>query len=263
MKITLFTSNQSRHNYLINKLGKITKKLYVIQENDTRFPGLISGHYPASDIFEKYFNKVNSAEKKIFGENYISCRNINLLPLVEGDINKCKSNFLSDFLNSDMYIVTGSSYIKGDLADYLIKKKAISIHMGLAPYYRGTDCNFWALYDGNPELVGATIYLLSKGLDTGKILYHAISQIKNDPFVYTMSCVKSAFDSLVERIKNNSIYKNEPIVQDKSKEVRYSKKRDFNEMIIKKFFKKKINLDKKKLKINLYKNPYILNKIKN
>ena len=73
--------------------------------------------------------------------------------------------------------------------------------MGLAPYYRGTDCNFWALFDGNPELVGATIYLLSKGLDTGEILYHAISEVKDNPFIYTMSCVRSAFDSIVDRIK--------------------------------------------------------------
>ena len=72
--------------------------------------------------------------------------------------------------------------------------------MGVAPYYRGTDCNFWALFDNNPHLVGATIYKLSEGLDTGQILYHALSEIKDDPFIYTMSVVKSAFDSLVEKI---------------------------------------------------------------
>ena len=89
--------------------------------------------------------------------------------------------------------------------------------MGLAPYYRGTDCNFWALYDGNPELVGSTIYLLSKGLDTGKILYHAISEVKTNPYIYTMSCVKSAFDSIIERIKDNSLYNNSLIEQDKKR----------------------------------------------
>ena len=56
----------------------------------------------------------------------------------EGDINKCSTKSLSNFLKSDIYIVTGSSFIKGELAKFLIKK-ALSIHMGLAPYYRGTD----------------------------------------------------------------------------------------------------------------------------
>ena len=61
-----------------------------------------------------------------------------------------------------------------------IKNKTLNIHMGISPYYRGTDCNFWALYDNNPHLVGATIHLLSKGLDSGAMLYHALSQIKNN-----------------------------------------------------------------------------------
>ena len=83
----------------------------------------------------------------------------------------------------------------------MVKQKAINIHAGISPYYRGTDCNFWALYDGNPHLVGSTIHLLSKGLDSGPILYHAMSNIKTSPFEYTMSSVKSAFHSIAEKIK--------------------------------------------------------------
>ena len=258
MKITLFTANQSRHNYLINKLSEISDELFIVQENDTRFPGTSPGHYPASKVYEDYFKNVTEAEKKLFGVNYISCKNLNLISLLEGDINKAGVNFFSGFLNSDIYIVTGSSYIKGELAEFLIKKNAISIHMGLAPYYRGTDCNFWALYDGNPELVGSTIYLLSKGLDTGKILYHAISEVKTNPYIYTMSCVKSAFDSIIERIKDNSLYNNSLIEQDKKKEIRYSKKVEFNENAIREFYKKNIDLNKKKIDLSLYKNPFIL-----
>ena len=258
MKITLFTSNQSRHNYLINRLSEIADQLFVVQENDTRFPGLSPGHYPASKIYQDYFKNVQDAEKKLFGDNYINCNNLNLISFLEGDLNKAGIKFFSEFLKSDIYIVTGSSYIKGELAEFLIEKKAISIHMGLAPYYRGTDCNFWALFDGNPELVGATIYLLSKGLDTGEILYHAISEIKTNPYIYTMSCVKSAFDSLIDRIKKNSLYKHSSIKQDNSKEVRYSKKIEFNEDVIKKFYKKNIDLNKKKVDLSLYVNPFIL-----
>ena len=258
MKITLFTSNQSRHNYLINSLSKISKDLYVVQENDTLFPGIIEGHYPASKIYQEYFLNVINAQKELFGENYISSKNIKLISLKEGDINKCSMNFFKDFLKSDIYIVTGSSYIKGELANFLIKKKALSIHMGLAPYYRGTDCNFWALYDNKPDLVGATIYMLSEGLDDGQILYHALSEIKNNPFVYTMSTVKSAFNSLVERIKDESIFKISAIDQDKKKEIRYSKKKEFDEKIVEKFFKKKINLKTNKFDRTLYKDPFIL-----
>ena len=260
MKITLFTANQSRHNYLINLLSSISDEMNVVQENDTLFPGNKEGHYPASDIYKLYFDKVIEAQESLFGNNYIKAKNLNLLSLKEGDINKCTINQLKNFLKSDIYIVTGSSFIKGELANFLIKKKALSIHMGLAPYYRGTDCNFWALYDNNPHLVGATIYMLSEGLDTGKILYHALSEIRDNPFLYTMSTVKSAFNSLADRIANKTIFNMMPIRQDKNKEIRYSKKKEFTEKKINEFSEKNIDLNKFKFKKNLDVNPFILKK---
>ena len=185
MKITLFTSNKNRHNYFINLLSKNCKELFVVQESSTIFQGLIPGHYQVSNTMKDYFDKVNNAQKKIFGNSYIknSNKNISLLPLSMGDLNQCEHKLLNQFLESDLYIIFGSSYIKGELVNFLIKKKAINIHMGISPYYRGTDCNFWALYDENPHLVGSTIHFLSKGLDNGPILYHAMSNMKINPFI--------------------------------------------------------------------------------
>lgn len=262
MKITLFTANQARHNYLINLLSSVSTEINVVQENRTIFPGIVPGHYPATDTIKEYFSKVINAQKELFGNSYISGtkKNLNLLPLESGDLTRCSIEYLSDFLKSDVYLVFGSSYIKGELVDFLVNHKALNIHMGVSPYYRGTDCNFWALVDDNPHLVGATIHMLSKGLDSGPILYHALSEIKDDPFVYTMSTVKSAFHSLAERIKNESIFKFSPEIQNNSKEVRYSKKDQFNEEIVKLFLLKNIDLNCKKLDMHLYKDPYILKK---
>ena len=234
MKITLFTANQARHNYLINLLSSVATEINVVQESRTIFPGIVPGHYPATDTIKEYFSKVINAQKELFGNSYISGtkKNLNLLPLESGDLTRCSIEYLSDFLKSDVYLVFGSSYIKGELVDFLVNHKALNIHMGVSPYYRGTDCNFWALFDDNPHLVGATIHMLSKGLDSGPIIYHALSEIKDDPFVYTMSTVKSAFHSLAERIKNESIFKFSPEIQNKSKEVRYSKTDQFNEEIV-------------------------------
>ena len=152
----------------------------------------------------------------------------------------------------------GSSYIKGDLINFLIKKKTINIHMGVSPYYRGTDCNFWALYDNNPHLAGATIHMLSKGLDSGSILYHAMSNIKKNPFEYTMSTVKAAFHSIFERIKDKSIFEISSVMQNKENEIRYSKKIDFNEKIVNNYFNKEINLESKSFDNSLLKDPFYL-----
>ena len=260
MKITLLTSNKNRHNYLINLLSTISDELFVIQECDTIFPGVIPGHYQASPIMKKYFENVNNVQSKLFGNSYVNNlkKNIKILPMVSGDLNKCSMDLLSDFLKSDVYVVFGSSYIKGELIDFLVEQRAINIHAGVSPYYRGTDCNFWALYDDNPHLVGTTIHLLSKGLDSGPILYHAMSKVKTNPFEYTMSTVKSAFHSLSDRIKDNSIFKIKPVHQEKNKEVRYTKSNEFNEEIVKKYLDKEINLNSKKFNNTLLKDPFFL-----
>jgi len=261
MKITLFTSNKNRHNYLINLLSEVSDELYVIQECGTIFPGIVPSHYQESSIIKKYFENVSNAQSHLFGNSYVNNKkkNIKILPMISGDLNQCSMNLLSDFLKSDVYVVFGCSYIKGELVDFLVKQKAINIHAGLSPYYRGTDCNFWALYDDNPHLVGTTIHLLSKGLDSGPMLYHAMSNLKSNPFEYTMSTVKSAFHSIAERIKDSSIFTIKPIFQDKIKEVRYSKKSEFSEELVKEYFEKKIDLNSKKFDNSLLKEPFFLN----
>ena len=74
-----------------------------------------------------------------------------------------------------------------------------------------------------------------------------------------MSTVKSAFHSIAERIKDNSIFNIEPLAQDKVKEVKYTKKSDFSEQVVKEYFEKKIDLNSKKFDNSLLKEPFFLN----
>ncbi len=261
MNITLFTCDKKRHNYLINKLSNISKTLFVVQEYHNNTPKQNFIKNSNDEGMNKYFANVQNAEIKIFGDSEIKKKkdNVKIIKILFGELSNYSLSKLSNFLKSDLYIVFGSSYIKGDLIDFLIKNKAINIHMGVSPFYRGTDCNFWALYDNNPHLVGATIHMLSKGIDSGPILFHAMSNIKKNPFEYTMSTVKSAFYSLVERIKNKSIYEISPIEQNKNKQIRYSKSSDFNKKIVKNYFDKEINISDKKFDISLLKDPFFFN----
>ena len=101
--------------------------------------------------------------------------------------------------------------------------------------------------------------MLSKGLDSGSMLYHAMSNIKTNPFEYTMSTIKAAFHSIAERIEDKSIFEINPVVQDKEKEIRYSKKIEFNDQIVNEYFNKEINLNSMKFDNSLLKEPYFLN----
>ena len=263
MKITIFTSNQARHIRLINKLSEISDEVFAVQECNTVFPGITKDFFNNSDIMQKYFYNVREAEKQTFGNIQFLNKNVRSMSLKLGDLNKVSLNDLDLALKSDVYIVFGSSFIKEPLIDFLIDKKAINIHMGISPYYRGSSCNFWAVYDKNPQLVGATIHMLGKGLDSGDMLYHALPKAeKISPFLLGMKAVKVAQDSLVDRIANKEIFSYIPVKQNKDKEIRYTKNIDFNDNVAEEYlnnlfteeeiFNKLLNRDK-----DLLLNPYI------
>ena len=237
MKITIFSSNQPRHLNLVRKLSKISNEVFFISEVNTIFPGQIEDFFKKSKIMQSYFQNVINAERKIFGDIGFLPRNVRTLFIKSGDLNKILRSQLSEALNSDVYIVFGSSYIKGWLIDFLVEKKTINIHMGISPYYRGSSCNFWALYDSNPGYVGATIHLLSKGLDNGNILFHCLPKFveKESPFEFSMRSVLVAQKGVLSNIENKSIFTMPAIKQDKSNEIRYTKNKDFNDEIAKEF----------------------------
>ena len=264
MKITVFTSNQPRHISLINSLASISDTVYAIQECNTVFPGEVKDFYDNSDVMNTYFQHVRSAEKEVFGSISFLSGNIAHLALKDDDLNKVSQEILAPALQSDVYVVFGASYIKGWLIDYLIQRRAINIHMGISPYYRGSSCNFWAAYDGHPELVGATIHLLGKGLDSGAMLYHALPKAEEvDPFVLGMKAVKVAHESLVERIANGEIFRYESIPQDRSKEYRYTKNCDFTDAVAKDYLDHLLTPEQLKSKLenrdlSLHEKPFIV-----
>lgn len=241
MKITVFTSNQPRHLALVNKLASVSDTTYAILECNTVFPGKVQDFFKKSDVMKCYFENVMEAENSLYGDISFSKNNVKSLSIKSGDLNLLNKEQLQEALSSDLYVVFGASYIKGWLIDHLVNHKAINIHMGLSPYYRGSSCNFWALYDSKPEYVGSTIHLLSKGLDSGPMLYHAVPNLKNsNPFEFTMKSVEAAQQSLVERISTKQIFEFIPHNQDKTQEIRYTRNSDFTDSVAEEFLNRSL-----------------------
>ena len=243
MKVTIFTKKSPRHKYLINSISGIVDNVYVVEENIS-FKDRITGIKQPSKIKKKYFNRVTIAEKKIFKKKFKNRDNIKIIKLRKDLLSRISLKSLNSFLKSDLYIVFGSSYIKGNLINFLIKKKTINIHMGISPYYRGTDCNFWALYDNNLHLVGGTVHLISKGLDSGPIIFHTLAKKNKNPYLYTMSAVKLTIDTLVKKIRDKKLNLYKTIKQKKKLQIRYTRKSEFTDKVIKKFMKNKVKINK-------------------
>ena len=71
-------------------------------------------------------------------------------------------------LSPDLIVIWGNTIIK----PHIVKtaKRAINLHMGLCPYYRGAIANQYAVIERHPAHIGATIHYAEEKVDAGDIL---------------------------------------------------------------------------------------------
>ena len=83
---------------------------------------------------------------------------------------------------------------------------------------------FIRIYDLRPEFVGGTIHKLSKGIDSGDILYHALPSLTkiNSPFEFTMNAVRAVQESIIKYIQSGKIFKLDSVKQEGNLLIRYS-----------------------------------------
>ena len=258
MKITVFTGNQPRHADLVRRLTGITDEVVAVIETTTVFPGQVDDFFKKSEVMREYFSRVIAAERRLFGDIDFLPTGATVLPIRMGDVSQLTRSQLDHALDADVHIVFGASYIRGWLAEFLVSRGAINIHMGVSPYYRGSSCNFWALYDENPGYVGSTIHLLSKGLDNGDIFFHCMPRHETDasPFEFTMRAVLAAHEGLVHALSDGTLKGIDPIPQDRQKEVRYTRNRDFNDDVAAEFLARDLNLEASKIAYPVLLRPY-------
>lgn len=232
MRVTVLTSNQPRHIALLEALSPVAERVFAIQECNTIFPGKVDDFFRKSPVMQDYFSRVIGAERRQFGPPRFPPANVRQLAIRMGDLSRLGDDMPAEALEADVFVVFGASYIRGPLCERLIERRAVNIHMGVSPYYRGSSTNFWALTDGRPELVGATIHSLSAGLDSGPILWHALPAVEAvDPFDLGMRAVAAAQESLVARLRQGDLFDIEPIAQDRSLELRYTRNSDFSDAV--------------------------------
>ena len=118
--------------------------------------------------------------------------------------------------------------------------------MGVSPYYRGTACNFWALYDNHPELVGATVHYLSEALDDGPTLFHVLPKLIpfENPFEFTMRAVLSAQSAVANQLRDGKFMVDFKTEHLSGKLIRFSKNKDFTDEVASNFMQNPIDISR-------------------
>ena len=107
-------------------------------------------------------------------------------------------------LQPDLIAVFGTSLIRGELLN-MGRLGIVNLHGGLSPEYRGADCTFWALYNGEPEKVGCTLHWIDAGIDTGGLIAHISPEVRADDdelklFWRAVQTSADAYAELVQRL---------------------------------------------------------------
>lgn len=71
-----------------------------------------------------------------------------------------------------LVVVAGTTVLRQPLLDTLSDATVVNVHVGLTPAYRGTHGGAWAVIDGRPDDVAATVHIVDPGIDSGRPLVY-------------------------------------------------------------------------------------------
>ena len=86
-------------------------------------------------------------------------------------------------LAPDVVVVSGTRIISQETLD-CVEATFVNLHCGVTPQYRGVHGGYWALVEGRPDLMGSTVHVVDRGIDTGRILAQVTAPVTpEDSFV--------------------------------------------------------------------------------
>ena len=175
----LLTSDFLRHEYVATQVAGALDLAGVWQERKPFKPlsyasspddaGVIAAHFEARDRSEtEHFAPQGDAPTAVSTVR-------RLVP--SGGCNDPDEVARMRALEPDVVLVFGTQILRDEVIA-VFDGRIINLHLGLSPYYRGAGTNFWPLVNREPEMVGATIHYLDRGVDSGDILSHVRPEIR-------------------------------------------------------------------------------------
>jgi folate-dependent phosphoribosylglycinamide formyltransferase PurN len=187
LRIMVLCGRSPRHHYVANTLCDAAEVLAIVQETGSEWnTRKVLKKLRPDNLSCKVWRWLrdrrrysgNQEARFFFGSAAPELDHPELIREVP-HINHPEVARLADRLNPDLIAVFGTSLIRGEL---LQKGRLgmVNLHGGLSPEYRGSDCTFWALYNGEPEKIGCTLHYIDAGIDTGRLIAHVSPPVHPD-----------------------------------------------------------------------------------
>jgi methionyl-tRNA formyltransferase len=193
LTVFILCGRSPRHLYVANRLCKAAAPLAIVQETGKEWTGRkVSRALRPANLWSKISRRMRDrkhdrgAEEAVFffGDQEPAVTRPELVVEVPY-INHPKVSALVERLQPDVIAVFGTGLISGPLLAGG-RLGIINLHGGLSPHYRGSDCTFWALLNGEPDQVGCTLHFIDRGIDTGNLIAHVCPEVTENDDEYTL-----------------------------------------------------------------------------
>jgi len=215
--VMILCGRSPRHLYIANRLCAAAKPLAIVQETGAQWTAArFARQLAPANLWRKGSRWLRDrrryrggAEARFFfGDREPKLMQPELRVLVP-HINHPDVAALAARLSPDVIAVFGTSLIRGPLLG-CARLGIYTLHGGLSPWYRGADCTFWALYNGEPEQVGCTLHRIDAGIDTGNLIAHVCPEVRDgdDELTLFWRAVRDSaevYATLLERLRDGNV----------------------------------------------------------
>ena len=187
LRVMVLCGRSARHLYVANALCRAADVVAIVQETGSDFSWKKLARTLRPDNFarkawrwlrDRRRYAGNREARFFFGDRLPALERPELVREVP-HINHPAVVELARQLQPDLIAVFGTSLIRGELLR-AGRLGIANLHGGLSPEYRGADCTFWALYNGEPHKVGCTLHWIDAGIDTGGLIAHVSPRVLPD-----------------------------------------------------------------------------------
>lgn len=184
LSVMILCGRSPRHLYVANRLCESARPVAIVQETGMQWSAkkivrtLRRGGLwrKASRLLRDRRRFRGDAEARFFFGTQPARLVRRELLLEVSNINHPDVVALEGRLQPDVIAVFGTSLIHGPLLSSG-RLGIFNLHGGLSPKYRGADCTFWALFNGEPDQVGCTLHRIDNGIDTGTLIAHICPEV--------------------------------------------------------------------------------------
>jgi folate-dependent phosphoribosylglycinamide formyltransferase PurN len=208
--VLILCGRSPRHLYVANRLCRAARPLAIVHETGTQWTAAkIAKKLKPSNLARTGWRWLRDRRRYVdggearffFGDAPAKLDRPDLVVEVP-HVNDLRVVALAQRLQPDVIAVFGTSLIRGALLK-MGRIGMVNLHGGLSPAYRGADCTFWALYNGEPAQVGCTLHFINAGIDTGALIAHVCPEVRegDDELTLFWRAVRDSAEVYAEAIE--------------------------------------------------------------